>query len=840
MSQAKKLGTHLKFPDAHNKLVEMGFDSISVVAALDKAHGDLEGATVVLLEEPTNSINSSNQAKLATAQSNKPTKTPGIAQVKTTAVKPDIKEVHNKFMATYKTIKCKDKSNHDKRMCIYWHTKGDKRRNPFEVAYSCSECPNSTETTTCENGDACLKAHNMIERMFHPDLFKISMCIRGPNGAQCERGNLCAFAHSEEDHRQPPPTTKSTTHINGNTTITTSNNSINNNESIYSNKIVNDSKLLDDIQEKLITLIRYHGNDGIISSELPKRYYDQYNERLELTDEAGEKFRIKDLLLSHPNVTVIMHKGVQPKYVYEEEKATITTSTIGSNITATGGNSGNNKITKGISGIINPNEIHDTTNITTNISQDSPLDSNKDPIYDISNSPARISNNNDNSIVVASPKSSNSIFGTIDYSSAVTGGVIGGSRRRGPTDSNGNNSIVVNNSNNDSGNNLPNFNSLGILGTPSTNSSSNQSNVTNNTMNNENNALKQQITTLQNELSLKQREYELQTSLLRTVKHQLSEIQNNKPNVSTSITTNNNNAEVQKLRNETDVIKAKLLEKETEITTKSEEIRKREGLVQQLHQEKVADLQHFYQLIQQIETILVDIQVKESLYINEISLHDTINQSSRARDDLTKYVGMIKLQLLSKYNNETNKHYFNNSNGNINVNNVNNSVVNNVIVNNSPALVAQQSNDMTMLSHVSSNANNIMMNANPSTLLGSNLNNYSSHYALNVLPNAANNINNNITTSNSFGINNNNNIAGSSNNDSMLRIDDMTLGNNRSNLSLLNSNSNELENLANSLNRSNNSITNIRRCSLVGCMNEGSFTCGACGKAGYCGAEHQR
>jgi hypothetical protein len=44
----------------------------------------------------------------------------------------------------------------------------------------------------------------------------------------------------------------------------------------------------------------------------------------------------------------------------------------------------------------------------------------------------------------------------------------------------------------------------------------------------------------------------------------------------------------------------------------------------------------------------VEIQRKEAKYINEIPLHDTINESSRARDELTKFVGMLKLQLNNK------------------------------------------------------------------------------------------------------------------------------------------------------------------------------------------------
>ena len=105
---------------------------------------------------------------------------------------------------TFKITRCKDKSNHDKRMCVYYHSKADRRRDPYYVRYSPSECPDYTEYTNCKDGDSCVRSHNMLERMFHPDLFKISMCQK-PHS--CERGQLCAFAHSEDDHRAAPPST---------------------------------------------------------------------------------------------------------------------------------------------------------------------------------------------------------------------------------------------------------------------------------------------------------------------------------------------------------------------------------------------------------------------------------------------------------------------------------------------------------------------------------------------------------------------------------------------------------------------------------------------------------
>lgn len=291
--------TQSKYPDQHKTLVEMGFDTASVNNALECTSGSLEGATAILVGElpPTTSSSRISAAELS-IRSPQPMKVVGKSQAtatKSTVQKPDIKEIHNKFMATYKIQKCKDKNTHDKRMCIYWHTKNDRRRNPFEIPYSCTECPYSTDTMTCELGDACLKAHNMLERMFHPELFKISMCQRGPNGSLCERGNLCAFAHSEEDHRIPLSHTlakasnSSSTASSGTapgasssyySSSVSSSSAVNSHssahpmggvDSIQPGKAMSDSRLLDGIQEKLIRLIKNQGAEGIISSELPKR-----------------------------------------------------------------------------------------------------------------------------------------------------------------------------------------------------------------------------------------------------------------------------------------------------------------------------------------------------------------------------------------------------------------------------------------------------------------------------------------------------------------------------------------------------------------------------------------
>lgn len=221
----------------------------------------------------------------------------------TQKTKLEITAGHNAFMAAYKILKCKDKRpTHDKRQCMCWHNKGDRRRSPYDILYSPAECSSMTADSSapviCADGDSCLKAHNMLERMFHPELYKISSCQREPETG-CDRGNFCAFAHSEDDLRIPPSRGIAKAM-----------------DPIVPSKTLTDSKALETIQDKLVYLIKSQGVDGIISSELPKRYFDSFAERLDLTDEAGERFRIKDILVTHPNVRVEMHKGVQPKYVY--------------------------------------------------------------------------------------------------------------------------------------------------------------------------------------------------------------------------------------------------------------------------------------------------------------------------------------------------------------------------------------------------------------------------------------------------------------------------------------------------------------------------------------------
>lgn len=386
--QNKKPGA--KHSALQKQLTDMGFRKEDAEAALTQAKGNLSVATQILLgdtapmgvaDSGSSSSRGANGGSGNDAQGMISVSGNDKAAARASARGEAIRERHQRFMSYFKVHKCKEKldRNHDKRMCFNWHTKADRRRNPFEVPYSCSECPQYAENDTCEDGDNCMKAHNMLERMFHPDLFKISMCQK-PHS--CERGDMCAFAHSEEDQRVAPPKTAGLAYNatsaqaslgaylpNANAATSSSSSSsssptsstrastnsaaekpgskplrgANGASSTLASSIsgaeqlmtgirdgfaevkdastlpitVSDSDgVVKDTQQKLVALITAQGSSGIISSELPKRYKEAYNENLVLHDEKKVSFRIKDLLLSQPGISMTMHKGVQPKYVY--------------------------------------------------------------------------------------------------------------------------------------------------------------------------------------------------------------------------------------------------------------------------------------------------------------------------------------------------------------------------------------------------------------------------------------------------------------------------------------------------------------------------------------------
>ena len=432
---------------------------------------------------------------------------------------------------------------------------------------------------------------------------------------------------------------------------------------------------------------------------------------MELTDEAGEKFRIKDLLLSHPCITVSMHKGTQPKYFYDEAKSNpppveVESAPTPSIATVPHINPlvNSSLVTSGASysAIVNHSNIinsagsspraalntleNSTDGIVARARRRGPSTNPLDPFDHEAvanmhlnnehsegyqeNSPAK--NNsfglkigedslNTNSLLFqASTTMRNSSYASgnglsLDYSHAVSGG-----RRRGPDHT----GISVSNSQSEDTRGMPS-----IQGSPGSSSSSSapsphgipsllQPHISVNSslhaadfsMGSASSAvltLQQQVSNLHSELTSKSHELDSQAQRLKTTQQLLSECEsklNFGNNLKDSLL-----IDMQKTRVELDAAKQKLLENEEELSV----LRMKESSLNRLKQEKLADLNLFRLNISQVETALIETQRKESIYINEISLHDTINESSRARDELTKFVTMIKNNLSTKIQNET-------------------------------------------------------------------------------------------------------------------------------------------------------------------------------------------
>lgn len=319
-----------KYPEQHQQLVEMGFDNASVTRALDASNGDMEAATAVLIGESSHKADA--EEKIVTATNSKEKKvastsmaatvasgTPAAADVKakTSARQPaglasvsgaavkEIKDAHQRMMATYKVQKCKETGAHDRKMCMHYHSLSDRRRNPFEILYSCYECPNTVDGGECPDGDSCMHSHTMLERMFHPELYKISVCQRQLTGNKCDRAMLCAFAHNDADLRISPShlTTKYAMQEEAKTTPVP----------------VNQSVMLDHIRNNLVKLVKEYGSEGIIAADLPKYYQGKFHESLDIIDETGKKYKLKDLIGPHNNIHVVLTG--QPRFVFGDPSA---------------------------------------------------------------------------------------------------------------------------------------------------------------------------------------------------------------------------------------------------------------------------------------------------------------------------------------------------------------------------------------------------------------------------------------------------------------------------------------------------------------------------------------
>ncbi|ETO09153.1 hypothetical protein RFI_28235 [Reticulomyxa filosa] len=103
------------------------------------------------------------------------------------------------FMFRYKVHGCPYRRNcSEKVICELYHHDGEKRRNPVG---SVKWLPQSR----CANGDKCQYSHTILEQMYHPNIYKTSMCMNytNPSGNRCKWGYYCTHAHGQHDIRPP-------------------------------------------------------------------------------------------------------------------------------------------------------------------------------------------------------------------------------------------------------------------------------------------------------------------------------------------------------------------------------------------------------------------------------------------------------------------------------------------------------------------------------------------------------------------------------------------------------------------------------------------------------------
>eukprot|EP01084_Bolivina_argentea_P089369 161274_1 len=129
----------------------------------------------------------------------------------------------NFFMKCYKCQPCSLRRNCPSKVtCPGWHHEGEKRRNPGEepdYLYSEEPCPNVKPQgsnkwqppSRCTDGDDCGYSHTLLEQMYHPNIYKTSMCINftNPQGNKCQWGFYCTHAHGQDDIRNPNKGSKS-------------------------------------------------------------------------------------------------------------------------------------------------------------------------------------------------------------------------------------------------------------------------------------------------------------------------------------------------------------------------------------------------------------------------------------------------------------------------------------------------------------------------------------------------------------------------------------------------------------------------------------------------------
>jgi hypothetical protein len=103
-------------------------------------------------------------------------------------------------LSDFKKKECPNSAKtHNHKVCPYFHGPKDMRR---EGSFFTPElCKFQDELAKrCGRGKDCQRAHNRVERLYHPEKYKTKFCITFPKRVKnCEYGDFCSFAHSVED-----------------------------------------------------------------------------------------------------------------------------------------------------------------------------------------------------------------------------------------------------------------------------------------------------------------------------------------------------------------------------------------------------------------------------------------------------------------------------------------------------------------------------------------------------------------------------------------------------------------------------------------------------------------
>ena len=171
------------------------------------------------------------------------------------------------FMFNYKVEACPHKRNCPSKVtCRGWHHEGERRRNPVgknnTILYSEEPCPNVKSQGSnkwkqphlCSDGDDCQYSHTLLEQMYHPNIYKTSMCINftNPTGNKCQWGYYCTHAHGPEDIRSPKTALNNDSFGNVNTKSSNTNNTNNNdNKNKSSSQLMNTNNTQNDSKSRM-------------------------------------------------------------------------------------------------------------------------------------------------------------------------------------------------------------------------------------------------------------------------------------------------------------------------------------------------------------------------------------------------------------------------------------------------------------------------------------------------------------------------------------------------------------------------------------------------------------